>query len=196
MPAAASENTPRTFPGMGLANRRCSEWRAATGPVPLGPGRALGKPDFGQAELRFGTGRHGAGLGTDRRKEEVFGPDPPPDGTGRPRRYARRFFAGSHEPPDCERQHDWRKASQPEAIGSDATSITMRKHSRCEGMRGALPSASPRPGCSERPRERQSPNRPEPWQASVGLAEMPAPFAFWRPRSRRELRSCTSHRPD
>jgi hypothetical protein len=92
MPAAASENAPRKFFGIGLANRRCSEWRAAVGRIAAAR-KERRKACFGRMDDN--SGRHGSeafrreqsrresradgvqqSVGTARRTERIFGSGP------------------------------------------------------------------------------------------------------------------------
>lgn len=138
MPAAASENTPRQTFGNDLANRRCSEWRAA------GNGRMQAALTVRyEAPLRRGSrnGPEGSGNRPRNRQADGKGPsglDPPPDGTDATAVTA--MIAGSHEPPDCARQNGRERRlglpGQLEPDGPDATSIAMQWHPRVRWYAG------------------------------------------------------------
>jgi hypothetical protein len=110
MPPAASENAPRDLFGRSLANRRCSEWRAAVGRIAAAL-KERRKPGFGWADEN--SGRHGGPASRrerSRREADLTeaairleppggrkgssDPDQPPDGTHRRLFIAGRSFAG------------------------------------------------------------------------------------------------------
>jgi hypothetical protein len=149
MPAAASENTPRRFFGIGLANRRCSEWRAAVGRIAAAlKARAEALLRQGRRTLRKARqGRSPQGMRNWRNaaiRLEPPGewngfskPDHPPDGTSR-RLELRAELCRSDGPQGPERSTGYTSATfgmrlprRRRPTGLDATSITMQQHPRC-----------------------------------------------------------------
>ncbi len=159
MPAAVSENTLGTL--FGAAQRTAD---AARGARPVDRFRAArtdtGKAAFRRSGTKVRAGKAGNGRGTARRRKRLSGRNRRL--TGPPRRQR---DAGRGTPvPWHLRARKWQngrgRQQLPELAGPDAA---RHYHGR---------SAAQYPGKGGRP------TRPEPMQARVGLAAMPAPFAF------------------